>query len=149
MWRTSEILQSSCKYVKQFEVIDYNDLLESHVICHNLFSTHISYIGSYVIIYDRNGNAGRRKYVLSSRHLERSFRCCILFFLKEITHTKQAWMIFHDFCRIGYIHIFLGGEIYMHTKTYYYNLYTIFLNQLCFEIVHLNKTTANSLMVLQ
>jgi hypothetical protein len=77
------------------------------------------------------------------------FVVVFFFFLKEITHTKQAWMIFHDFCRIGYIRIFLGGEIYVHTKTYYYNLYTIFLNQLCFEIVHLNKTTANSLMVLQ
>jgi hypothetical protein len=55
-------------------------------------------------------------------------------------------MIFHDFCRIGYIHIVLGGEIYEHTKTYYYKLYTIFLNQLYIEIVHLNQSTANSLM---
>jgi hypothetical protein len=104
MWRTFETLRSSSKYVKQFEELDYNDLLERHDICDNCFHAHISYIGSYVIKYDRNGSAGRLEYVLSCIHLERSFHYCI-FFLKEIIHTKQAWMIIHVLCRIGYIHI--------------------------------------------
>jgi hypothetical protein len=81
MWHTSEFLRSSCKYVKHFEVLDYNDLLESHVICHNLFSAHISYIGSYVIIYDRNSFAGRREYVLSADILRDHF-VVVIFSLK-------------------------------------------------------------------
>jgi hypothetical protein len=72
----------------------------------------------------------------------------VFFFLKDITHNKQAWIIIHVLCRIGYIHIiFFCREIYVDNQTYYYNFYSIFLNQLCFEIVHRNKTSANSLMV--